>query len=238
MKCDDAIGLSPLYLSGELEGTRLEELKLHLQACTRCSAELEQMAETDARLRDALQAEDVDPSPVEARVRAAIADRRRRWIRTGIGVAAALAVFAVGLWSMRSPAPDPACLAAARDHHREVVEGQQRNWQTDSGAMQALAAREGIDGGLLAKLAPAELHLEKAKRCRLEGNPYLHLVYSDGARRVSVFLRAEAGPRSGVWTGDAGAERVAWFHGTQIRGIVVDAGAEAGRVAQAAQAVL
>jgi hypothetical protein len=139
---------------------------------------------------------------------------------------------------MRSPAPDVVCLAAARDHHREVVDGEQRNWQTDAGTMAALAVREGIDGGALAKLAPAEWRLERAKRCRLEGTPYVHLVYSDGARRVSVFLRAEAGERSAVWSGDAGAEKVAWFHGVGVRGIVVDAGAEAGRVARAAAAVL
>jgi hypothetical protein len=238
MNCNDAIGLSPLYLSGELEGASLTEMKAHLHGCAACSGELEQMAEADARLRDAIAREDVDASAVEAGVRASIRGAGGGWMRPAIGVAAAVLIAAAGWWGMRSPAPDVVCLAAARDHHREVVQGEQRNWQTEAGAMEALAVREGIDGRVLTRLAPAELRLERAKRCRLEGNPYVHLVYSDGARRVSVFLRAEAGQRSGVWTGDAGPERVAWFHGARVRGIVVDAGAEAGRVARSAQAVL
>ncbi len=145
------------------------------------------------------------------------------------------------LWTGRvATAPDPVCAAAAGDHHREVVDGRPRTWLRDDAAIEALAAREGIETGAIPRLGAAGLRLDRARLCRLDGSPFLHLVYSDGRRDVSVFLRKASGGASAIRSADSGAEHVAWFETARTRAIVVanQSRATAVGVAHLAQAVL
>ena len=81
---------------------------------------------------------------------------------------------------------------AARDHQLEVVQRQARPWIVDPAAIAALAVQQGIAGPVPLEL-DASYHLERAKVCRLDGRLYLHLVYSDGTREFSLFLRQRDG---------------------------------------------
>ena len=240
MNCRETMAASPLYLSGELDPDATAEARAHLASCAGCAAELEQLAELDRRLRDSVLGEAIDTARLDRRVRWSIAPRRGWWIGAGAGAAAA-AVLLIALWTGRAaPAPDPVCAAAAGDHHREVVDGRPRTWLRDDAAIQALAAREGIETAAIPRLDAAGLRLDRARLCRLDGSPFLHLVYSDGRRDVSVFLRKAAGGASAIRSADSGAEHVAWFETARTRAIVVanQSRATAVGVAHLAQAVL
>jgi len=60
--------------------------------------------------------------------------------------------------------------------------------RTDAAEIAKLAARYSLTDA--SALAPARFHLEKAKMCGLACQSALHLVFTDGARAVSVFARA------------------------------------------------
>jgi hypothetical protein len=81
------------------------------------------------------------------------------------------------------------CADAARDHRVEVVEHQRRTWLTDAAVIEALAERRGLSAPGAEAIAPAGYRLERGKLCRLGGRVFLHLVYSNGAREFSFYLR-------------------------------------------------
>jgi hypothetical protein len=152
----------------------------------------------DAQLRAAILAEPMDTTALDAHIRKQIAvevNRRRvhrgKWIAAA-GVAALLAIAVGGYWFLPNRGSAAMCADAARDHRAEVVEHQRRNWLTDAAAIDALAARRGLSAPAAEAMAPAGYHLERGKLCRLGGRVFLHLVYSNGAREFSFYLRDSA----------------------------------------------
>jgi hypothetical protein len=80
--------------------------------------------------------------------------------------------------------------------------------------------------------APVGYRLEHGKLCRLDGRPFLHLVYTDGANEVSVFLRQwDSEPSTGIaretvnnsvlYTVDIGPEHLGFFQTRQLTAVVV-----------------
>jgi len=124
---------------------------------------------------------------------------------------------------------------AAADHRHEVVDAHWRPWLTDPAAMAALAERSGIETRAILALAPPGYRLARAKRCALDGRPFLHLVYSNGAQEFSAYLRPrDAQPLAGmasdasatasgatVYTGDFGAEHVGCVQTSSVTAMVV-----------------
>lgn len=213
MNCREVTSISALYLSGELDPPRTAAMRKHLDSCDACARELEQVADLDARVRDAVWNEPLETESLDERVRSSIAATSRAWMRAALGVAAAALIALLvyrGLFL-----PDPTCAAAAQDHRREVVEGSPRNWISDPAAIAALAAREGIDTSAISKLGG---HLERAKLCRIDGRAFLHLVYSEN---VSVFLRADSSGARAVRELTAGAEHVASFGTGRLSAMIV-----------------
>src|SRR5260370_41465971 len=196
MNCPDIAQLCPLYLSGELDAPRMDEFAVHLKTCSACAREVGQHMELDRRLRAAVLAEEIDSRRVDSRVRESIT-RPQRWLRAG-SVAAAILLGMVG-YQGGSGRTARLYTDAARDHRREVVERQHRTWYFDQQEVQALADREGVSPAVVSALAANGYRLECGKLCRLDGGPFLHLVYSDGERPLSIFVRprdadAPAGP--------------------------------------------
>lgn len=82
-------------------------------------------------------------------------------------------------------------------------------------------------------LAPVGYRLEHGKLCRLDGRPFLHLVYTNGANEVSVFLRPWDDPEpsqgtametvnnSVLYTVDIGPEHLSFFQTRQLTAVVV-----------------
>jgi anti-sigma factor RsiW len=206
MTCDQIHELVPLYLSGELDPQRAAEFDAHLKGCTLCAGELESEARLDVKLREAFLAEELDTSRIYQRVRELIANervtaanltplqaaRRRRWVAAALGVAATLLLIAGGY--VLVPRQVAQVYAdAAEDHQTEVVDHRLRRWFFDRAQIDALAQGQGITAAVPAEVG-AGYHLERARICRLDGLTYLHLVYGDGVREFSLFLR----PRDAV----------------------------------------
>jgi anti-sigma factor RsiW len=203
MNCSDITEIAPLYISAELDARRASEFDAHLKTCPACMSELEAQARLDERFRAALLADEVDVSRVNRRIRELIAAEssqhlvpvsrpsRGRSVTAAVGVAAAFLLVAAGYLVV--PGHVARVYAdAARDHQLEVVQRQVRPWIVDPAAIAALAVQQGIPDPVPLELAPS-YHLERAKVCRLDGRLYLHLVYSDGTREFSLFLRQRGG---------------------------------------------
>ena len=235
MTCSDVSNLTPLYLTGELDEIRVRRLNLHTRHCPECAREVAQQAALDARLRAVVMADQVDSQAVEARVLQRIgaekASRTRGW-RWGLapaGIAAALVMGVLGYRATFSHEPPQtasgALAAAARDHRMEIVEQQPRRWRTDLTSLNELAAREGISTATISAIAPANYHFQEGKLCKLDGQIYLHLVYSDstGKQNFSLFLDRQK-DTSGVTrivSAKLGAECVAGFKSGQLNAMVV-----------------
>jgi hypothetical protein len=190
----------------------------------------------DAQLRDAILAEPIDTTGLDAQIRKQIADegnRRRihrgKWI-AAMGIAALLAIAVGGYWFLPNRGRAAMCADAARDHRIEVVEHQRRTWLTDAAAIDALAARRGLSAPAPEAMAPAGYRLERGKLCRLGGRVFLHLVYSNGVREFSFYLRDSApsetfpGTARAIGAGlnfDLGAEHVAQAPSLRFTALVV-----------------
>ncbi len=241
MNCAEVLEILPLYLSGELDADRVAVVRAHFGSCPACARELLQQTELDAHVRQGILAEELDTRSLDGRIRQQIAGGRpgRRWI--GIAAAVAVALFLTALVYRFAAGAGSVYAAAARDHRSEVILHQHRTWLTDRSSLESLAAREGVARSAVFNVAPPGYHLDRAKFCRLAGNVFLHLVYSDGTREFSVFLRSRDAARpDGVQSVDLEPERLAVFRTEGLDGMVVTDGSiqDALKFARSAQAAL
>jgi anti-sigma factor RsiW len=219
MNCKEIEELAPLYLWGELEEDRKVQFQTHLAECRSCAQQMEQQAAMDARLRKALCAGLPDAGTLERSVSRQIAvERSGRWMLVGVA-AALLIAAALGYRALR---PERLYRDAALDHRLEVVEHQPRHWRTDRAEIDKLAARYQLHD--VAALAPAGYRLEHAKMCGLEGQPALHLVYTNGVQEISLFVRSRTGGDSGISSTGVGDLYLASFQNDQIQ-IIATGGA-------------
>ena len=241
MNCSDIHELAPLYVCGELDAAHAADFDVHLKQCPSCLHEIEAQSRLDARLRQALLAEDVDVVRVNRRIRERMAQetvepsvvsvepRGNRWLKAALGIAAAFVLAVAGYFSF--PGRFARVYAdAAQDHQMEVVDHGPRHWTTDPTELAALEQRLGISLQVPEQLAGG-YHLEHGKICRLDGQLYLHLVYTDGTSEFSLFLRPRDGERltgriSGSSNGrllrasDSGNEHLAAFATSQLIAVI------------------
>jgi len=188
MNCSEVRELAPLYLSGELEGMGKEPFDSHLGGCPDCARALDECAWLDARLRIAIDSRVPDTAGIDARIMKKIeAGNGKRW---RYAAAAIIVMGTVLSYSFSPGAPlSRPYLEALRDHRAEVVQHQPRRWRSGIEDIGSVAARFNLSGAQLASLAPSGYRLEHAKICGIAGEPALHLVYTDGSRETSVFIR-------------------------------------------------
>ena len=246
MNCSDIAELAPLYIAGELEPLRASEFDAHLKTCPACMRELEEQARVDARLREIVLADGADAGGVDRFVRKMIAARpeagapaRGLWSgpRTlaiaAFGIAAMFLLVGVGYDLMLGARVARVYADAAADHRMEVVEQQPRPaWIVDPNQIAALAQQHGIPGSKVLALASEGYHLARGRMCGIDNRPFLHLVYSNGAREFSLYLRLRDSERlpgtvretaSGkrLRTCDLGGEHIASFETSQVTALVV-----------------
>ena len=192
MTCKDIDRLSPLYLCGELDAPTALAFAEHLKACTACASELEKQTRLDAVLRSGILSERIDSTAIECRIRQEIASERgalsRRWFAVCAVIIAMLLAGALAYRAAVAPYSKRLCIDAAQDHDAEVTRHQHRRWLFDPKAIAVLAHNKGIRGSLVTALAPPGYHLEQGKLCRLDGRAFLHLVYGQGDRKLSIYL--------------------------------------------------
>jgi len=207
MDCEQVAQLAPLYLSAELDRERAGAIDAHLRSCPSCMRELEAQAQLDARMREAIEGEPVDETPVQDWIRARIAAepagrvasiavlpsrrpaaRKRRWM-IAAAVAAVMLLAIAGYRGLLHPHVARVYADAAQDHQREVVNQVPRQWLSDRTAISALAQGQGIAATAPLALSSGPYRLERARLCFLDGLVFLHAVYTDGTREFSVYLR-------------------------------------------------
>ena len=235
MNCTDIAALSPLYLLGELDASRAAAFQAHVESCRACAREMRQQTEFDSRLRAQADAADreIDTAALDHAIlrRIAAEEGRRlpaRWlIAAGVTAVLIASTLAYRVWHV--PQVSAVCEDAARDHHHEVIDRQPRAWLSDHAQIEELAQRQGLPASAVVSLAASGYRMERGKLCRLDGQVFLHLVYTDGAQEFSVFLRPkDAKPVAGVYTADLGADHLASFQTERLAAIVVtDQSAEA-----------
>jgi anti-sigma factor RsiW len=199
VNCGEIARLAPLYITGELEAARAAEFDRHLRSCPSCIEEVERQARLDVRLREVIFTQETDVAEVDRRVRDLIAAEgkghrlprlRSKWRRrTTVAMgSAALVLLVVGYGSVGRYVPR-VYADAALDHRLEVVEQQPRPWLSDLDEVTSLARQQGIAPAALRAITSKGYRLVRAKLCYLDRRSFLHLVLSDGAREISVYLR-------------------------------------------------
>jgi hypothetical protein len=144
----------------------------------------------DEQLRTAIVAEPIDTAALDARIRHELnrgSIRRGKWI-AALSLAAMLAM-AVGGYRVLAHRDATICTDALRDHRIEVSDHAPRKWLNDPAAVLSLASSRGLPAAPVAAIAPAGFRFEHGRLCRLGGQVFLHLVYTDGAQEVSIYLR-------------------------------------------------
>jgi anti-sigma factor RsiW len=238
MNCRDVRSLTPLYLSGEMDGETRGRFAAHLAACPACGREIEEQAAVDERLVKALLRESPDTTRIERTVRRRIADvqSRRRWMARGAIAASVLTAISgiYGLWHATSA---PRRYAdAARDHRAEVVDRQPRRWRSDATEIETLTAQNGLSFAQASGLAPTGYWLEHAKTCGIDGQRMLHLVFTNGTQEYSIYVGPHRSVREGVRIVRRNSEEVAGFETGRFRALVVTDGeaAECNKLARMA----
>lgn len=245
MNCEEIARLAPLYISGELDASQATEFDAHLRACPSCMRELERQSRLDARLREVVLADETNAARVDHRVRELIAAdaegqpvthlpaRSRRWAAVALGVAAAAVVLAgIGYRTLVHQPVARVYADAAFDHGLEVTQHQPRRWLTDPSQIATLAEQQGIPRSAVVALSSGGYRLVRGKICFLDHRIFLHLVYTDGAREFSVYLRPrdeqplpvtarEISNGDPLCTSDLDGEHVASIETPQLTAVVV-----------------
>ena len=218
MNCSEFEQWTGPYLSGEVEGPLRAELADHRHGCPACARLVERCTEIDDRVRMAVLEDEVDPSAVVAGARNAIEGRSRRLRWMGIAAGLVFALGGLAFWTQSRKISDELA-AAARDHRVEVVGNSPRRWREAASEVRQLLSQYNVDTAEVNTLVPAGFVLQKAKQCGIDGERALHMVFSDGTRALSVYVRSPGTQgRSGEAEVDGVA--VAAFHSGKVAGIV------------------
>ncbi len=220
MNCIEIEEATPLYLSGEIDGSAREAFLAHLAQCAACAAEIEGQRALDAQLNEAAAAELPDAAAVERAVRGHIRTQRIR--RFGTVAAAILFAALASYFALRRGPVTRLYADAALDHRLEVVEHQPRRWRTDPAEMEKLGRRFELSN--LGALAPEGYRLEHAKMCGIDGKPALHLVYTDGRREFSIYIRKRGASDLDMEVFRVGSERLTAFQNDRLEAVIATDG--------------
>jgi hypothetical protein len=198
-----------------------------------------EMEQIDSRLQAAFSEQLPDAAAIQHAVRKRIAAERSRSFAI-LAVAAALVLAAIGYGLLRRASRVGVYAELARDHRMEVMERQQRHWRNGPAEIEPLVARYGVTAPMLAGFAPVGYYLLHAKSCGIAGMPVLHLVYSNGNREISIYVRQHVGSgiRSGSFT--VNSEQVVAFErgGLEAAVVMVGSGRECQLFARRASSYL
>ena len=177
-----------------------------------------ELQDIDARIAEAFRENEMSPDRVEQRVlRHISAQRRRRWAAvTAIAAAVLIAVF------IAANRPPKVLVDAARDHRLEVMEHKPRRWTTEPGEFES---KFGMTGDKARSLAPDGFRLLQARICGLDGQRALHLVFTNGSREISVYVRRTPNERDA--SAQIGAEQLAAASSAEYQTVAVTTGSAA-----------
>src|SRR5207253_9718847 len=208
MNCNETKFVMSLYLSNELDATRMADFELHVQQCGPCARELEYARHCDELLRDACLEEPLDALGLRERVLSEISKsrpRRRFLFRRPVYTLpiAAVLLLAIGAgiiyFSLYSSSSQTVYAAALDDHYSEVVKNPPIGGRRKTPEEIRAFVREQLgEADFLDKLSPADYHLTRARLCDLSNKAYVHLVFKDDVHEISIYVRRNEPERPGA----------------------------------------
>jgi anti-sigma factor RsiW len=196
MNCVEALHLEPLYVSGDLDPKTMAEIDLHLGVCANCALHWKERDRLDELVREAVNGKEVDAAAVIERARRQMRLSPQKAMAWKYAAAAASLVFALAatIILLRPSPREPALYSlAAEDHRVEVIDHAPREWIRGAGRIEQVLQQKVAVAGLVQTLEPDGYHIERAMVCPLANRQYVHLIYSNGAREVSFFIRQKEG---------------------------------------------
>jgi anti-sigma factor RsiW len=193
MNCSDLQYLMPLQLSGELDSASMAQLERHVNECPACQEQIEEQQDLNKGIRAALLSESVDTTALRMRVlnevkgkgTVSIINTARHPIRIALAVAAGLLiVLAVGAANRDNARYEQASL----DHVDEVVRAGHREWRTQGNSIGQLISQCMKTPPQLEQLSIPGYQLLRGKECGISRSRYIHLVYSNGAQQISMYV--------------------------------------------------
>ncbi len=172
----------------------------------------------DERIAEAFREDPADPRRVEQRVLRQISAKRQKR-RAAVAALAAAVLIAVFIGVNRPP---KLLVDAARDHRVEVMEHKPRRWTTDPAEFEP---KFGLTVAKASSLAPEGFWLLHARTCGLEGQKALHLVFTNGTREISVYVRKTTQGQKG--SAHIGAEELAAARSAEYQTVAVTTGSAA-----------
>lgn len=206
MNCNETKYLLSLYQSGELDAAMMAAFELHLEGCDKCARDVEDYTKTDNLLRAAFAEEELNASPLRARIMEKLPmPNRKKQFRIGyifyMRAMAALFLLTIGgaiLYLYLHNASQTVYAAAVDDHLEEVVQRVPvRGWRETRQEIENLSFKELGDSDFITRLEIPNYHLMKARICALSGKHYVHLVYQDETKEISVFISRKDGELPG-----------------------------------------
>jgi hypothetical protein len=206
MNCNRVSEITPLYLSGELDGESLFAFQAHLGSCPNCAGNVNADVELDQALRRTMLAPEIDASAVIRRFHAQSESESfwQRWksrvgfrpVVTAFAVTMVL-VLAVGIVIYRQSGRSLA-VAIADDHYSDIVLLRHSDWDRTPAQVSAFVQQH-FPGrnGLVASITPARAAFEKVRICNVDGRPYAHFVFDAQGTEISVFLVPDGSTRFG-----------------------------------------
>jgi hypothetical protein len=102
-----------------------------------------------------------------------------------LAICAGIAYFAFPYFSSET-----VYTSAADDHFEEVVQrAPLEGWRTTPFEIEGLVKAELGDQQIISGLAPAEYRIVRARVCDLAGGRYVHLVYQNEKREISIYVK-------------------------------------------------
>ena len=199
MNCSETKFVMPLFLSSELDATRMADFELHVQQCGPCARELGYARHYDELLRDACLEQPVNTLGLREHVLNEISKSRprrqflfRRSIYSLPIAAVLLLAIGVGIiyFTLSGASSRTVYAAASFDHYEEVVKNPPiGGWRKTPQEIRAFVRQQLGDADFLDKLAPADYQLTRARLCDLPDKAYVHLVYKNDVGEISIYLR-------------------------------------------------
>ena len=207
MNCSGANYLMPLYLSGELDTKVMAEFELHLQRCSMCMREIEQIRLNDDLLRNVFARRPLDTRDLRARFWSQISISKNKRLRFRRPVymlpIAALLLLIIGAgiiyFTLPYTSSQTVYASAVDDHTEEVVQRAPIDgWRETREEIEKLLRKELGDSDVMRKLAPADYKLARARLCDLGSEQYVHLVYKNEHREISIYIRPKGSQLPGA----------------------------------------
>jgi anti-sigma factor RsiW len=207
MNCSEANYVIPLYLSSELDTKVMAEFELHLQRCAMCAREVEQLRLNDDLLRNVFARRPLDIRDLRARFwsQISISENKRLRFRRPVYMLpiAALLLLTIGAgiiyFTLPYTSSQTVYASAVDDHTEEVVQRAPINgWRETPEEIEKLLRKELGDSDVMRKLAPADYKLARARLCDLGSEQYVHLVYKNEQREISIYIRPKGSQLPGA----------------------------------------